>query len=68
MQPVRRPAMKKDFIIIWTGMLAVGLVAWSYSDDRHHAKPERTEAARVIADDPALKLYSEKSPYMRTER
>ena len=60
--------MKKDFIIIWTGMLAVGLVAWSYSDDRHHTKPETTEAARVIADDPALKLYSEKSPYMRNER
>ncbi|HMM90005.1 hypothetical protein [Bradyrhizobium sp.] len=61
--------MTKDFIIIWAAMLAVGVAAWSFSGDRQSTKPMRTEAAaRIIADDPALKLYSEKSPYMRNER
>jgi hypothetical protein len=31
-------------------------------------EPETTETVRVLADDPALKLASERSPYMRTER
>jgi hypothetical protein len=60
--------MTKDFIMIWAGMLAVGAVAWSYSGDRQGTEPVRTEAARLVADDPGLKLYSEKSSYMRTER
>jgi isochorismate hydrolase len=33
-----------------------------------NAKPAKTQVVRTLADDPALKLVSEKSSYMRTER
>jgi hypothetical protein len=35
---------------------------------KHATSPDTTETVRVLADDPALKLASERSPYMRTER
>lgn len=60
--------MTKDFIIIWAGMLAVGVAVWAFSAERQGTETVRTEAARVAAHDPALKQYSEKSPYMRNER
>jgi hypothetical protein len=31
-------------------------------------RPEKTQVARILADDPPLNLYSEKGSYMRTER
>ena len=59
--------MTKDFIIIWAAMLAVSVAVWAYSGDRQRTEMV-TDAARIAAHDPALKLYSEKSPYMRNER
>ena len=41
---------------------------WSLRGNTHGTSPETTETVRVLADDPALKLASERSPYMRTER
>jgi hypothetical protein len=49
-------------------MLAVSLVVWSFWDHPQSAKPATTEVTRALADHPALKLVSEKSSYMRTER
>ena len=60
--------MTKDMIAIGAGMLVVSLGVWSLRDTPQNASPARTEAARILADDPALKLVSENSPYMRTER
>lgn len=60
--------MKKDFLIITATMLAVGLTAWSFVDHRHDIGLAGTEAARTAAHDPALKFYSEESPFMRSER
>jgi hypothetical protein len=60
--------MTKDMIAIATGMLVVGLGLWSFLDTPPHPSPEKTQAARILADDPALKHVSENSPYMRTER
>jgi len=60
--------MKQDFIIIPIATLAVGLMAWSFVDHRHNTSPVETDAARVVAHDPALKQYSEESAYMRSER
>ena len=41
---------------------------WGLRGNTHGTSPETTETVRVLADDPALKLASERSPYMRTER
>jgi hypothetical protein len=60
--------MTKDMIAIGAGMLVVWLGVWSLRDTPHYASPAKTQAARILADDPALKLVSEDSPYMRTER
>lgn len=60
--------MMKDTIVICVGMLAVGVGVWTFWGSPHHAKSVRTEAVRILADDPALKRASEMDPYMRTER
>ena len=60
--------MTKDFISIGAATLAVGFGVWSLRDDKPAARPETTETVRVLADDPALKRASERSPYMRNER
>lgn len=60
--------MTKDTIVICAGMLAVGVGVWTFRGSPHHVKPVRTEAVRILADDPALKRASEMDPYMRTER
>jgi len=60
--------MTKDAYVICVGMLAVGVGMWTFWSNPQSAKPARTEAVRILANDPALKLASETSPYMRTER
>jgi hypothetical protein len=60
--------MTKDFIAIGAAMFVVGVGVWGLRAHPHGANPEATEEVRVLADDPALKLASERSPYMRTER
>jgi hypothetical protein len=60
--------MTKDMIAIGVGMLVVWLGVWSLRDGPPNANPAKTQAVRTLADDPALKLISENSPYMRTER
>ena len=60
--------MTKDMMAIGAGMLVVGLGVWSLRDTPQNASPATTQATRILADDPALKLVSENSPYMRTER
>jgi hypothetical protein len=60
--------MTKDMIAISAGMLVVGLAVWSLRDPPPHPNPEKAQAMRILADDPALKHVSESSPYMRTER
>ena len=58
--------MTKDFVVICAGMLAVSAGVWNFCP--RDTKPTRTEVVGILADDPALKLASETSPYMRTER
>lgn len=60
--------MTKDAYVICAGMLAGGVGVWTLWSNPQSAKPARTEAVRILANDPALKLASETSPYMRTER
>ena len=60
--------MTKDMIVICAGMLAVGVVVWSFWGNPPSTKSAKTQVVRPVVDDPALKLISEKSTYMRTER
>jgi hypothetical protein len=58
--------MKRDFLVIGTVMLAVYAVAsnfWAPPD-----KPPRIHTDHQLSADPNLKLLSEESPFMRTER
>jgi hypothetical protein len=60
--------MTKDFIAIGAATLAIGVGMWGRRGQQHGTSPETTETVRLLADDPALKLASEHSPYMRNER
>ena len=60
--------MTKDFIAICAAMLVVGVGVWGLRGNTHGTSPETTETVRALANDPALKLASDRSPYMRTER
>jgi hypothetical protein len=60
--------MTKDFIAICAATFVVGVGVWGLRGNTHGANPQPTETVRVLADDPTLKLASERSPYMRTER
>jgi hypothetical protein len=60
--------MTKDIVVIYAVVLAVGVGVWTFCRHPQGTKPARTEVVRILADDPALKLASKMSPYMRTER
>ena len=60
--------MTKDCFAICAAMLVVGVGVWGLRGNTHGTSPETTETVRALADDPALKLASDRSPYMRTER
>jgi hypothetical protein len=61
--------MTKDFIAIFTAALVIDVGTWGLlRRDKPVTRPETTETVRALADDPALKLASERSPYMRNER
>jgi len=60
--------MTKDALVICAAMLLVGLGAWTLWSNPRNAKPAKTQFVRALADDPMLKLVSETSPFMRTER
>lgn len=60
--------MTRDFIVIGAATLLFGMGVWTLRHDPRVADPVTTESVRILADDPALKLATERSPYMRNER
>ena len=60
--------MKRDFLAISGATIAIGAVMWIFWG--HPVSAPRTQVShqQELAADPALKLVSERSPYMRTER
>jgi hypothetical protein len=60
-------AMKRDILAISGGTLALGAVLWIFWGNPVNA-PRAPGDHQQLAADPALKLVSERSPYMRTER
>ena len=59
--------MKRDIFAISGGMIALGAVLWMFWGNPVHV-PRMHPGHQELASDPALKLISEQSPYMRTER
>lgn len=49
-------------------LFAVGVIAWVMLAERPPETPLRIEASMTVAADPDLRLVSERSPFMRTER
>jgi hypothetical protein len=66
-------AMNRDVLAISGGMLGLGAVIWVFWGNPEPA-PRTQMGSRIppgaqeLAADPALKLVTERSPYMRTER
>jgi hypothetical protein len=58
--------MKRDVLVISGGMLAVGVFVWAFWSNLEIAPSMHTVQEMQAA--PGLKLLSERSPYMRTER
>jgi hypothetical protein len=56
--------MVRDPWTLAVALFAFGVIAWVVVAER----PVRIEAARTLAADPDLRLVSERSEYMRTER
>jgi hypothetical protein len=54
--------------IIAAAVFAFGVIGWVVVAERPPKRPIRIEASRTLAADPDLRLVSERSPYMRTER
>ena len=59
--------MKQDVLAISGGMVALGAILWIFWGNPAHVPRVRFES-QALAVDPGLKLVSERSPYMRTER
>jgi hypothetical protein len=58
--------MKRDIVVISGATLAIGVIMWAFAGN-----PESTSRSHVthtIDIGPDLKLVSERSPYMRSER
>jgi hypothetical protein len=58
--------MKRDLLVMSGGILALGLVMWTFWGNPG-ATP-RMHTVQTLNQDPNVKLVSEQSPYMRTER
>jgi hypothetical protein len=55
--------MKQDLFIVGGGIVAVGLAVWGLWGNPRHSAPKEHVAQHL-----KLKIVSERSPYMRTER
>jgi len=58
--------MKRDIGMISGATLAIGMLMWAFVGNPESASRTRVSHKMDVA--PELKLISERSPYMRTER
>ena len=61
-------AMRRDLLLIFSAILALGLISWTFWGNPEVGSAPRMHAAQSLKADPNLKLISERSAYMRTER
>ena len=59
--------MRQDLFLVCGGIIAVGLAIWGVSGNPPHSAP-KAQVAQELNVDPELKLVTERSPYMRSER
>jgi len=61
--------MKRDIVVISGATLAIGMLMWAFAGNPQSAGRTRvTHVAERMDAAPELKLISEQSPYMRSER
>ena len=60
--------MVRDPWIIAAAVSAFGIIAWVLVMERPHESDLRLETSHSLSSEPDLRLVSERSPYMRTER
>jgi hypothetical protein len=58
--------MKRDIGVISAATLAIGMIMWAFAGNPESASRTRVTQKMDVA--PELKLVSERSPYMRSER
>lgn len=61
-------AMGRDLLVISGGIVALGLVGWTFWGNPEIGTVPRMHTVQSLQSDPNLKLVSEHSPYMRNER
>jgi hypothetical protein len=59
--------MRQDLFIVVGGVVAAGLAIWGLWGKPRHSAPKE-HVAQHLNVDPDLKLVTERSPYMRSER
>jgi hypothetical protein len=60
--------MGRDILIMSGATLALGFIGWAFWGNPPMSAEPRLSTAQSLNQDPDLKLISEQSPYMRTER
>ena len=60
--------MKRDVGMISGATLAIGMIMWAIAGNPESASRARTNVTQKMDVAPELKLVSESSPYMRSER
>jgi hypothetical protein len=60
--------MKRDIGVISGATLAIGVVMWAFVGNPESTHRSRTSVTQKMDVAPELKLVSEHSPYMRSER
>ena len=58
--------MRRDLMIICAGMTAIGIISWS--SWRDPGVVPRMHTAQTLDQDSSVRVVSEQSPYMRSER
>jgi hypothetical protein len=61
-------AMVRDPWVFAVTLVAFGMISWVLIAERSQKVPVRQETFHSLSADPDLRLISERSPYMRTER
>ena len=59
--------MRRDLMIVVGGLVAISIISWASLKDPAPV-PKMHTAQQTLYHDPNLKLVSEESPYMRSER
>jgi hypothetical protein len=64
----KESAMRRDLFFISGASLGVAVIAWGLWGNPDKNSASNTRTVQSVKPDPGLKLVSERSPYMRTER